>query len=76
MRIVQTLYWLRDSIKAGAQLEQDTVKAKLSRLLRDSTQADKIRDDLQSGLHTLPSWMQQWVRELLAASAQSKYNTP
>ncbi len=24
-----------------------------------------IRQDLQTGLHTVPAWMQQWLRELL-----------
>jgi hypothetical protein len=72
MRIVQALYWLHSSIQDGAQVGQDVVKAKLSRLLRESNQASQIRDDLQSGLHTVPSWMQQWIRELLAQSAVPK----
>ncbi|MCX8567027.1 MAG: protein of unknown function (DUF4095) [Glomeribacter sp. 1016415] len=71
MRIVQALYWLRDSIKDNTELEADIVKAKLIRLLRESNQSDKIRDDLQTGLHTVPSWMQQWIRELLAAMPQA-----
>ncbi|MES2771179.1 MAG: DUF6088 family protein, partial [Pseudomonadota bacterium] len=70
MRIVQALYWLRDSIKDDAPSGQGVVKDKLIRLLRDSTQADKMRDDLRSGLHTVPSWMQQWIRELLTAVTQ------
>ncbi len=70
MRIVQALYWLHDSIKNSAQLEHDVVKAKLIRLLCDSNQSAKIRDDLQTGLHTVPAWMQQWIRELLAAMPQ------
>jgi hypothetical protein len=68
MRIVQALYWLRDSIKDGTQVGQDAVKAKLTRLLQDSSQAGQILDDLRSGLHTVPAWMQQWIRELLAQS--------
>ena len=68
MRIVQALYWLHSSIQDGAEIGQDIVKAKLTRLLRDSIQASQIRDDLQSGLHTVPSWMQQWIRELLTQS--------
>ncbi len=65
MRIVQALYWLRDNIKDDASLEQDAIQAKLTRLLSDLDQAGEIRDDLQTGLYTLPLWMQQWVKKLL-----------
>jgi len=66
MRVVQALYWLRDGLKGGAQVDQDAIQAKLIRLLQDSRQGRAIRDDLRSGLHTVPSWMQRWIRELLA----------
>lgn len=71
MRVVQALYWLRDGLKSGAQVDQDAIQAKLIRLLQDSRQGSAIRDDLRSGLHTVPSWMQRWIRELLARSDQS-----
>jgi len=34
------------------------------RLLQDSRQGSAIRDDLHAGLHTVPSWMQKWIRDL------------
>ena len=68
MRVVQALYWLRDGLKNADQVDQDAIKAKLVRLLRDSNQGNAIRDDLRSGLHTVPSWMQRWIRELLTRS--------
>lgn len=71
MRVVQALYWLRDGLKAGTQVDQDAIQAKLIRLLQDSSQGSAIRDDLRSGLHTVPSWMQQWIRDLLARSEQA-----
>lgn len=71
MRVVQALYWLRDGLKNGAQVDQDAIQAKLIRLLQDSRQGSAIRDDLRSGLHTVPSWMQRWIRDLLAQSDQS-----
>lgn len=72
MRVVQALYWLRDGLlKDGAQIDQDAIQAKLIRLLQDSNQGRAIRDDLRSGLHTVPSWMQQWIRDLLARSEQA-----
>lgn len=70
MRFVQALYWLRDSIKNGSPLDQEGVKAKLIRLLQESSQSDQIREDLQRGLRTVPSWMQNWIRELLMQSVQ------
>lgn len=71
MRVVQALYWLRDGLKSGAQVDQDAIQAKLARLLLDARQGRAIRDDLHSGLHTVPSWMQRWIRDLLARSEQA-----
>lgn len=71
MRIVQALYWLRDNIKDDAPFGQAAIQVKLIKLLTDADQAGKIRDDLQTGLHTMPSWMQQWIRELLKLIPQS-----
>jgi hypothetical protein len=70
MRVVQSLYWLRDSLKAGGQTDQDVILNKLVRVLQDASQGGAIRDDLRSGLHTVPAWMQRWIRELLARSGQ------
>lgn len=64
MRIVQSLYWLRDELKSSDATDPSMVSAKLRRILTDSNAA-LVRDDLVSGLNTLPSWMQNWIRELL-----------
>lgn len=71
MRVVQALYWLREGLKTGAQVDQNSIQAKLARLLLDPRQGSAIRDDLRSGLHTVPSWMQRWIRDLLARSGQA-----
>jgi hypothetical protein len=68
MRVVQALYWLRDGLKNGTQVDQDAIQAKLARLLQDSRQGGAVRDDLRAGLHTVPAWMQKWIRDLLACS--------
>ncbi len=68
MRVVQALYWLRDGLRDNTQIDQDAIQAKLTRLLRDTNQGVAIRDDLRSGLHTVPAWMQRWIRDLLARS--------
>ena len=65
MRIVQALYWLHDELNSNNKIEQDVIKNKLVQLLQIPVQGTEISDDLQNGLHTLPSWMQLWVRELL-----------
>lgn len=71
MRVVQALYWLRDALKTSPQVDQDMILAKLTRVLRDSRQGNAIRDDLRSGLHTVPAWMRRWIRDLLARADQS-----
>jgi hypothetical protein len=64
MRIVQSLYWLRDELKSSDATDTSVISAKLRRMLADP-KAALVRDDLVSGLNTLPSWMQNWIRELL-----------
>jgi len=70
MRVVQSLYWLRDMLKTDAKFDRDTILVKLTRILRDSPQGAAIRTDMAEGLHTVPVWMQQWIRELLARTKQ------
>jgi len=70
MRVVQSLYWLREGLKTNALVDRDTILAKLVRVLRDPAQGTLIRDDLQAGLHTLPAWMRRWIQELFLRSVQ------
>ena len=70
MRVVQSLYWLRDMLKTDTGFDRDAILAKLTRILRDSQQGATICDDLTGGLHTVPVWMQRWIRELLAQVKQ------
>ena len=65
MRVIQSLYWLRDSLKIGSLQDENIIQNKLLRLLQDHKQGPVIREDLFCGLHTLPSWMQDWIRHLL-----------
>lgn len=64
MHIVQALYWLHGSLKNDEQMTQE-IKTKLIRFLRDSKQGSQICKDLQTGLHTVPLWMREWIQELL-----------
>lgn len=54
---------LKDSVMHCSNA--DIIKTNLITLLRISKQGKEIYTDLQAGLHTLPVWMQHWLRELL-----------
>lgn len=62
MRVVQALYWLQDLVGSG----QGQILQRLRAVLSDTVHGAAIRDDLQQGLHTLPTWMQSTVRQLLS----------
>ena len=64
MRVVQALHWLR-----GALADPDDRLRLLRRLraiLADKDQGAAIAADLAKGLPTLPAWMQDLVREMMA----------
>jgi hypothetical protein len=61
MRIVQALNWLKDTLPT----DRDRILARLSSILADTRYGKGLRDDLRTGLATLPAWMQDIVRELL-----------
>jgi hypothetical protein len=63
MRIVQALRWLKDTLPK----DYDRILARLSGILADRRHGKALRDDLRTGLATLPAWMQDIVRELLSA---------
>ena len=64
MRVVQSLYWLQDVLGA----DRVAVLKRLYTVLKDSAHGAAIGEDLRRGLHTLPTWMQSIVRELLSDS--------
>ncbi len=61
MRIVQALYWLQDLLAS----DRATIMQRLRTILSNSDHGPAFRDDLRQGLHTLPTWMQSVVRDLL-----------
>lgn len=66
MRIVQALHWFRDTLKKGTLIDESDVKNKILSLLKDSKHGTLIQDDLTQGLYTLPTWMQDWIQDLLS----------
>ncbi len=61
MRIVQALYWLQDVLGS----DRPTIMRRLRKILSNPDHGPALRDDLRQGLHTLPTWMQSIIRELL-----------
>lgn len=66
MRVVQALHWFGDGLNTGAYMDEEIIQKKIIRLLQDPNHGIVIRDDLIQGIHTLPAWMQDWIRKLLA----------
>jgi hypothetical protein len=64
MRIVQALHWLRDAL-ADAD-DRRRILRRLRAILADKDRGPGIAADLAQGLPTLPAWMQDVVRLLLA----------
>lgn len=70
MRIVQALHWVRDLLPG----DQDRVLKRLRTIISDPTHGAAIRQELADGLHTLPTWMQDLVRNAIAPRHSS--NSP
>jgi hypothetical protein len=63
MRVIQALHWLRSALTDPG--DQRRIQQQLSSILADKTHGPAITADLREGLPTLPTWMQDIVRELL-----------
>lgn len=66
MRIVQALHWLKDVLDQGDE-ERQRVADAIARLLDDPKHGKALAKDLRTGLATLPIWMQDFLRTLLAS---------
>jgi len=61
MRVVQALHWLKDTLPG----DRGRIMRRLQAILRDPKNGVAIREDLRSGISTVPTWMQRVVRDLL-----------
>lgn len=68
MRVVQALHWLKDVLSDDE--ENHRVKATLKRLFNNEHVGRQITDDLRNGLGSLPVWMQDFLRPLLANQSE------
>lgn len=66
MRVVQALYWLKDTLT----LERAPILSKLTQVLADPVHGSAIRRDLLDGFNMLPAWMQNLIRELPGCNPQ------
>ena len=62
MRVVQALHWLRDTL----QSDTPRVRKRLQSIFADPTHGPAMTADLRDGLSTLPTWMQFFLRDLIA----------
>jgi hypothetical protein len=72
MRIVQALHWLHDMLP----VDGDSILKRIRRILDDPKHGAAIRNDLRSGLDSLPGWMRDLVTGLLQERDQSNATTP
>lgn len=66
MRVVQALYWLKDTLPS----DRAAILKKLSKILADPAHGAAIRQDLLDGFGMLPAWLQSLVRELPGCDPQ------
>jgi len=67
MRVVQAIHWLRDLLPT----DQARILKRLQSIISDPAHGTAIRQDLAAGIHTLPAWMQDLVRSVIAQSHSS-----
>jgi len=65
MRIVQALHWLKP--KLDKPDDNQRIRRRIEALLSDVRYGSTLRKDLAQGLHSLPTWMQDFLRDLLGA---------
>jgi hypothetical protein len=69
MRIIQALRWLQDIVQHPE--ERVRVVRQIRQMLLQQPHGATLREDLRRGLPTLPAWMHDLVRSLLAEEAQT-----
>jgi len=72
MRFVQALHWLRDMLPS----DSDSIQKRLKAILHEPVHGPAIRDDLLKGLHTLPQWMHELIKDLLTRTTGGSSNIP
>lgn len=63
MRLVQAMHWLRDAVDAP------TLNAQIRSFLKRAKNAEALKADLADGMSTLPAWMQDLLKPIVASTA-------
>ena len=66
MRVVQSLYWLKDTLA----IDRVCILSRLAQVLADPVHGPAICQDLLDGFGVLPAWIQTLVRELPGCNPQ------
>ena len=74
MRVVQALHWLRDALTDPD--DRRRILRRLRAIFADPDQGHAIAADLTGGLPTLPAWMQDLLRPLLADDGADDHHAP
>lgn len=61
MRVVQALYWLQDVLPQ----DSERIRAQLRIVFGHPDHGDAMVEDLHRGMHTLPAWMHDFLRDIL-----------
>ena len=74
MRVVQALHWLRDALTDPD--DRRRIVKRLRAIFADPDQGRAIVADLTAGLPTLPAWMHDLLRPLLADNSADDHQAP
>jgi hypothetical protein len=75
MRVVQALHWLRDALTDADDYRR--IMRRLRAIIAEKDGGAAVAADLVQGLRTLPAWMQEIVRQLLASDdGDDDHDTP
>jgi hypothetical protein len=72
MRVVQALYWLKDTLAS----DRGRILGRLKQVLADTRHGKEIRQDLVDSIGVMPAWMQDFVRELPLSDHQAPSGSP
>jgi hypothetical protein len=70
MRIVQALHWLKPKISDPE--DRQRIHKRVASMLSDRKAGAALRKDLKNGLASLPSWMQDFLRDMVSEASSAK----
>ena len=66
MYLVQTLYWLHDTMQSD--VERSKLDRTIRKLLADKKGGSRLTEDLRLGLSAMPIWMQDILRNPISTA--------